>query len=90
MAAAVVQHTCPVKSISMLLCSPAARPIHHRRLVDPDERSPPMHLRQTGTGSGSLSTSLSRSVGPNGKVMTFEFHKERAEIAAEEFKSNGA
>jgi len=42
-----------------------------------------------GTGSGSLSTSLSRAVGPNGKVATFEFHKERAEIAAEEFKKNG-
>jgi len=43
---------------------------------------------ETGTGSGSLTTSLSRAVGPEGLVRTFEFHKERAEAAEAEFKDN--
>lgn len=35
----------------------------------------------TGTGSGSMSHSLIRTIAPTGHLHTFEFHAERAEIA---------
>lgn len=53
------------------------------------ELCPGRTVLESGTGSGSLTTSLSRAVGPNGAVNTFEFHEERAQVAAEEFKRNG-
>ncbi|WVQ77453.1 hypothetical protein IAR50_007139 [Cryptococcus sp. DSM 104548] len=44
---------------------------------------------EAGTGSGSMTHSLSRSVGPSGHVMSFEYHKPRFETALEEFESHG-
>ena len=44
---------------------------------------------ESGTGSGSLSHALIRTVAPTGKLLTYEFHKERAEKAAHDFKLNG-
>lgn len=39
----------------------------------------------SGTGSGSLTHALARTVSPNGTVHTFDFHKQRAAIAEAEF-----
>ena len=36
---------------------------------------------EAGTGSGSMTHSLSRSVGPRGKVLSFEYHRPRYEKA---------
>lgn len=56
--------------------------------------SPPQHLNTscppcaTGTGSGSLSHAILRTVAPTGHLHTVEFHQQRAEKAAEEFKEH--
>ncbi|EDV23962.1 tRNA (adenine(58)-N(1))-methyltransferase catalytic subunit TRMT61A [Trichoplax sp. H2] len=44
---------------------------------------------ESGTGSGSLSHAIIRAVSPNGKLLTYEFHNERADKAENDFKLNG-
>ena len=41
-----------------------------------------------GTGSGSLSHSIIRTIAPTGHLHTFEFHEQRAKVAEQEFKDH--
>ncbi|XP_017785003.1 PREDICTED: tRNA (adenine(58)-N(1))-methyltransferase catalytic subunit TRMT61A [Nicrophorus vespilloides] len=53
------------------------------------ELKPGSVVIESGTGSGSLSHALIRSVKPHGHLYTFDFHKERADIARQEFQDHG-
>ncbi|CAN0398210.1 tRNA (adenine(58)-N(1))-methyltransferase catalytic subunit TRMT61A isoform X1 [Lampetra fluviatilis] len=44
---------------------------------------------ESGTGSGSLSHALLRTIAPSGHLHTVEFHEQRAASAAEEFERHG-
>ncbi|KAJ6583978.1 tRNA methyltransferase complex GCD14 subunit-domain-containing protein [Mycena vulgaris] len=44
---------------------------------------------EAGTGSGSFSHSVARSVGPSGHLWSYEFHEVRAKKAREEFAQHG-
>ncbi|CAF0819666.1 unnamed protein product [Adineta steineri] len=44
---------------------------------------------EAGTGSGSLSHSIIRSLRPNGHLYTFEFHELRSKLAKNEFEEHG-
>lgn len=43
---------------------------------------------ESGTGSGSLSHSLIRTVAPTGHLHTFDFHQDRVDVATQEFKDH--
>jgi tRNA (adenine57-N1/adenine58-N1)-methyltransferase len=41
-----------------------------------------------GTGSGSLSHAIIRTIAPNGHLYTFDFHEQRVEKIKQEFKEH--
>lgn len=43
----------------------------------------------SGTGSGSLTHALARSVRPSGHVHTYDFHEHRVTVARDEFSDHG-
>jgi len=53
------------------------------------ELKPGSVVVESGTGSGSLTHSLIRTVAPTGHVHTFDFHQQRAEKASLEFEEHG-
>eukprot|EP00188_Purpureofilum_apyrenoidigerum_P005109 Plantae.Rhodophyta-Purpureofilum_apyrenoidigerum.ctg6350.p2 GENE.Plantae.Rhodophyta-Purpureofilum_apyrenoidigerum.ctg6350~~Plantae.Rhodophyta-Purpureofilum_apyrenoidigerum.ctg6350.p2 ORF type:complete len:247 (-),score=32.82 Plantae.Rhodophyta-Purpureofilum_apyrenoidigerum.ctg6350:1023-1763(-) len=53
------------------------------------ELKPGFVVLESGTGSGSMTVSLARSVSPGGRVFTFEVHEQRAKEAANEFRRLG-
>ncbi|EAN80117.1 hypothetical protein, conserved [Trypanosoma brucei brucei TREU927] len=50
---------------------------------------PGHRVAEAGTGSGSLTHSLARTVAPDGIVYTYDFHKKRCLEALQEFRRNG-
>lgn len=46
-------------------------------------------VAECGTGSGSMSVSIARSVAPRGFLHTFDFNAERVRLATEEFERHG-
>ncbi|XP_053553385.1 tRNA (adenine(58)-N(1))-methyltransferase catalytic subunit TRMT61A [Bombina bombina] len=52
------------------------------------ELKPGSVVCESGTGSGSLSHAIIRSVAPTGHLYTVEFHQQRAEKAMEEFRQH--
>ncbi|BFZ12445.1 hypothetical protein BsWGS_15484 [Bradybaena similaris] len=46
-------------------------------------------VAEAGTGSGSLSHALLRTIQPSGHLFTFEFHEERCDKARQEFGDHG-
>ncbi|KAG1200267.1 hypothetical protein G6F35_012403 [Rhizopus arrhizus] len=53
------------------------------------ELKPGVSVIESGTGSGSFSHSMARTIAPHGKLYSFEYHQERASLAETEFKEHG-
>ncbi|KAI8879778.1 tRNA methyltransferase complex GCD14 subunit [Backusella circina FSU 941] len=53
------------------------------------EMKPGVNVIESGTGSGSFSHSIARTVAPSGHLYSFEYHAERAAMAEQEFKEHG-
>lgn len=47
-----------------------------------------LQVIEAGTGSGSLSHSILRTIYPTGHLYTFDFHEDRVKMANQEFKEH--
>lgn len=50
---------------------------------------PGMSMIESGTGSGSFSHSIARTLAPTGHLYSFEYHQERVNAATKEFEDHG-
>ncbi|KAG0207516.1 tRNA (adenine-N(1)-)-methyltransferase catalytic subunit trm61 [Mortierella sp. NVP41] len=50
---------------------------------------PGMSMIESGTGSGSFSHSIARTIAPHGHLYTFEYHQDRVAAATKEFEDHG-
>lgn len=50
---------------------------------------PGVHMLECGTGSGSFSHSIARTIRPAGRLHSFEYHSDRAQQATKEFEMHG-
>ncbi|KAG0047604.1 tRNA (adenine-N(1)-)-methyltransferase catalytic subunit trm61 [Gryganskiella cystojenkinii] len=50
---------------------------------------PGKSMIESGTGSGSFSHSIARTIAPTGHLYTFEYHQERVNAATKEFEDHG-
>ncbi|KAG9072397.1 tRNA (adenine-N(1)-)-methyltransferase catalytic subunit trm61 [Linnemannia hyalina] len=50
---------------------------------------PGMSMIESGTGSGSFSHSIARTLAPHGHLYSFEYHQERVNAAKKEFEEHG-
>ena len=53
------------------------------------ELRPGLRVCESGTGSGSLSTSITKAIMPTGHLFTFEFNESRVNLAEEDFSRMG-
>jgi tRNA (adenine57-N1/adenine58-N1)-methyltransferase len=69
---------------TQIVYTPDASYVIQRLRIRPGSR-----VIESGTGSGSFTHALSRTVSATGRVFTFEFHQLRYEEARKEFKDHG-
>ncbi|KAI8853796.1 tRNA methyltransferase complex subunit Cpd1 [Chytridium lagenaria] len=50
---------------------------------------PGSNVIESGTGSGSFSHSIARTIAPFGELRTFEYHEQRAKVAEKDFNDHG-
>jgi len=79
-----VMHTTSLAERTQILYTPDISQVIFRL-----ELKPGMRVVESGTGSGSLSTSIIRTIFPTGHLFTYEFNAVRAEKARDDFAKLG-
>ena len=79
-----VMHTTSLAQRTQILYTPDISQVLFRLQLKPG-----MRVVESGTGSGSLSTSIMRAILPSGHLFTYEFNAVRAEKARDDFRKLG-
>jgi tRNA (adenine57-N1/adenine58-N1)-methyltransferase len=79
-----VMHTTSLAQRTQILYTPDISQVLFRLQLKPG-----MKVVESGTGSGSLSTSIMRAILPSGHLFTYEFNAVRAEKARDDFRKLG-